>query len=439
MKKRALSLIFASITAAACIVSGCGGGSGSSIIIPGGEQTQTASLTVYGHRGDRYSLSIIEDTLQSYMRENSQINVSYESAKETDYWQSLDRRWASGKLDDVFMIDRARLIEMSAEGALADLSDAVDKSIFNSFARSQIGDGAIYAVPTCITTYGLYANFTLLQKHGINEVPSNLNQFTTVCNYFKDQGVTPIICNNYSSLRSLILARGMYGVYGTENTESQISKFNADPSALAKQLESGIDLVYEMIESGWIDIKAASSTTHLSGDLNQFADGEAPFMITGGWASTTLKEMISAKGKSFRYSIHAFPVLYSPEDERPACVLVEQTDFISVKKGANEGLAKELISMLAGTEALLKLNAGQSCFSPLNMPMNEKNQPDSAIMSSAKYHLQEGKYVIGSDMNLKFDLDGILTECGVKILNGESAENVKAYLLLELLKSEAGR
>lgn len=437
MKKRSLFLIFASFAAAACIISGCGGKTGSMIILDGGNRAQTTALTVYGHRKDSYSIGVIEDTLQDFMSENSTVNVFYESAAEINYLQALDRRNASGKLDDVFMPDRDRLIKMAADGALADLSDAVDVSVFNEFARSQIcrQDGKIYAVPTAVTTYGLYVNFDLLQRHGINEVPANLNRFTAVCNYFTGQGITPVICNNYSSLRSLIIARGMYGTYCAKDTESEIAKFNLDPPSLAVPLNDGIDFVYEMIENGWIDIESAASATHLSGDLKQFAMGETPFMITDGRGSAALKEIMSANGKTFRYSIHAFPVIPARNEESPASVLVEQTELISVKNGENAEQAKSLITRLADKQTVLKLNDGQSCFSPLNGPT--QSYPDSALMSSAKYHMQKGKYVIGSDTRLTVPLDGYLTGCGKMIISGESAENVKAYL--SALLEGAGR
>lgn len=416
MKKRALSLLLASAAAAACFFCGCGGESNGSIIILDGEkQTQTTVLAVYGHRTDRYSLSVIEDTLQSFMTANSDINVTYESATESNYWQSLDRRYKTDNLDDVFMIDRDHLIYMTAGGELANLKDVVDENIFDEIALSQLhcGDG-IYAVPTAVSTYGLYINYGLLDRNG-QQVPRNLSEFTAVCNYFVSNGVTPIVCSNPSSVRSLILARGMYGTYCTaEDTAKEIEKFNAAPAALADSLNDGVDFIYEMISNRWISLSGSTD------ELELFAAGDRPFMITEGQASAMLKEKLSKSGKELSYGVHAYPILNS------GSVLVAQADsLISVKKGPNEITAKKLVSLISNPKTLLNLNYGQSCFSPLKQtPFNS----DSAIIPSASY-LNKGKYVLNSDVNLKVPLDSILNECSALIIGGESSADTKAHLL----------
>ncbi|MDE7440317.1 MAG: ABC transporter substrate-binding protein [Clostridia bacterium] len=425
MKKRALSLVFASIAAFSIMASGCGGEDGSSIsIIDGDNQTQTTALTVFGHKTDRYSISVFEDVLQSFMSQNSDITVSYESAPETSYWQALDRRNSSGNLDDVFMLDRDRLIGMTEK--LADLSDVVNENAFSDFARSQLfgADGAVFAIPASVSTYGLYVNYDLLQKHG-KETPKNYNEFKDVCSYFVSQKITPIVCNNYSTLPSLILARGMYETYCTKDTASELKNFNAAPATLAEPLNDGIDFVYEMIDGGWIDVKTAASTTHLSGDLRLFATGKYPFMITGGWAASSLNAMLE---DSLRYGIHPFPILERESASEEGCVLVAQTDsLICVKKGENENEAKKLAAMLSSPEALFKLSEKQSCFTPLK-EQTSLGGADSAITPSA-YDYFHGKYVIASDVNLNIPLDNYLTECGKMILSGKKADDVKGQLL----------
>lgn len=420
MKKRVLFTLLASVTAAACLACGCEVTDDSLSIIDGETTAQTASLSIFGHRADRYSLSVIENTLQSFMSKYSDLTVTYESAPATNYWQALDRRNSSGKLDDVFMIDRDRLITMT--DGLLDVSDAVDKSIFSNFARSQMpSGGAIYAVPTAVTTYGLYVNYDLLEKHGKQQAPKNLSEFTAVCDYFVKNGITPIVCNNDCSLRSLILARGLYDTYCTAGTESKIAQYNKAPTTLAEPLNEGIDFVYEMIASKWIDVEDAASTSNLSGDLLKFATGEYPFMITGGWVSTTLRQILEENGKSLYYDILPYHV-----KNDSSSVLVAQTDFICVKKDAG-AQAKELLSLLVSPAALLNLSYGQSCFSPVE-GANFIKDADSAIIPSATY-LNGLNVVNGSDLNLKIPLDTYLTECVKMILNGKEKDEVKTHLL----------
>lgn len=427
MKKRALSLLLASFAAAACLACGCGDGGGSIIILDGAkEPAETSRITVYGHRCDRHSLGVIENALQGFMEVNPYVSASYESAAELQYWDSLDKRYKTGNLDDVFMTDRDRVIKMSADGALADISGAINANALNDFARSQLygKDGAVYAVPACISTYGLYVNYTLLEKHGAS-VPRNLSEFTAVCDYFAGRGITPLVCNNYSSLRSLIVARGMYDTYCVADTESEISQFNADPSLLSERLNTGVDFVYSMIESGWIDPYETAVNRNMSDELALFAEGERPFMITGGWASSTLKEMLENSGAAMSYGIHPYPILDS------ASVLVVQADsLLSVKGGEKAERAKKLVTALTEPQTLLSLCENQSRFTVLKG--QTQIYSDSSIIPSASY-LTKGKFVVGSDFNLDVPLDGFLTVCGEMITGGESADDVKARLL-DMLK-----
>ena len=413
MKKRALSLIFATICAAATLSCGCGEkSSGSIIILDSVDKTKTTTVSVFGNRADRYSLRVIEDTLQGFMSDN--LIATYESTT-TNYWQALDKRYETGNLDDIFVIEHDRLMNMTADNALADLSDIVNANSFNEFARSQLygADGAVYAVPTAVSTYGLYVNYDLLKKYN-QSIPTNLGEFTAVCEYFNG---TPVICNNSSSLRSLILAVGMYDTYRNADTASEIEKFNSDPALLSEKLNAGIDFVYEMIENGWIDLNEAASLSDGSGDLELFVKGERPFMITGGWASDTLKEL--AGGDALSYGIHAYPVL------QEGSVLVAKTDMFSVKKGENADRAKQLLSRLTSTSTLLALNDNQSRFSPLN---TTQIYADGKITPSTS-HLTKGRYVISGDMRLLAPLDSYLAECTDLILyKNADADTVKARL-----------
>ena len=418
MKKRVLFSIFASITLTACFACGCDVTEDGLSIIDGDTTSKDAVLSVFGYRTDRASLNVIENTLQGFMSEYENVNVIYESAPSISYWQALDRRSSSGNLDDVFMIDRDRLIAMADE--LAPITDAVNKNNFSDFAKSQLyfENGELCAVPTAITTYGLYLNYDILQKYG-ERVPQDYTEFTAVCKNFKEKGITPIICNNNSSLRSLILARGLFDTYYNDDTDIKIAQFNKTPTEIAEPLYDGIDFVYEMIKDGLIDISQASATTDLSGDLQQFATAEYPFMITGGWASTTLRQMLEENGKSLNYDIRPYYL------NNGNSVLVAQTDFICMKKGAKAN-SKELISFLATPEALKRLSLGQSCFSPVK-GANYIREADSAIVPSTPY-LNGVNVVNGSDANLKIPLDTYLAECVNMILDSEEKDAVKMHL-----------
>ena len=75
---------------------------------------------------------------------------------------------------------------------------------------SQMQDeGGIYGVPTIVSAFGLYCNLDLLKEHK-QEVPRNLEEWKEVCEYFKKEGITPIIANNDISLKTLAIGRGFF-------------------------------------------------------------------------------------------------------------------------------------------------------------------------------------------------------------------------------------
>ena len=84
------------------------------------------------------------------------------------------------------------------------------------------------------------------------KVPENWSDFMEVCDYFAAKGITPVIANNYASLRKLIAAKSLYSVY-QQDTAAAIKEFNREPAKLANTLRPGIEMVEEMIDRKWID------------------------------------------------------------------------------------------------------------------------------------------------------------------------------------------
>lgn len=416
MKRRAIFTLCAALCAATAVISGCAAsGSGSILILDGVVGGTSSTVKMYGNRADRYSLSVIESTLQKFMAENSVI-ATYESATDKAYLQSLERRYSSANLDDIFTIEHDLLFDMKDSGILADLTQTVDIDSFNDIVKSQLYiEGSIYAVPTSISTYGLYVNHDLLAEYGYTQAPTTLAEFSKMCATFKNNAITPIICNNFSSISSLIYAVGMYGAYSGGNTAGELKEFNSNPTALYSGISKGIDFVYEMIANDWIDIEQAALCEQGTTDLELFSSGQYPFMIAGSWTSDTNKEK---EGKQFEYIIYPYPVLEN------GSVLVVKPDMLSVKKGENEELSKKLVSLMTKSETLLSLNHWLSRFSPLKDLQEDASE--EIILSAS--NLQEGKFVICGDMRLSVPLESYLSTCSALILQNKSAEDVKATL-----------
>lgn len=368
-------------------------------------------ITFLGFRVDAWKLIAIENALHGFMDENQNVTATYEGIKEPLYWNILEKRSQAGVLDDVIMIDHDHVLKLAEKGQLADLSDLSTIDNFSDMVKGQFANeqGEVYFLPTCISTYGLYVNYDLLEKHN-QKIPQNFKEFAQVCNYFTKQGITPIVANNYSSLRSLIVAKGLYPIYQKENPLMEIEKFNNGEADLAECLRPGIEMAEKMIVSGWVDAQEVLSTEPISDDLDIFAEGERPFMITGGWGSSKLAVMNPA----FSYGVYPFPIL---ED---GCVLVlDMNTCISVNADSKDlEEAKKFVEYMTQPDIMWEYCDSQSSYTPLK---DNKMPSDAALAPSVEYMLN-GQYMIGSDHNLKILLDEALIESSTQMLKGMSAE-----------------
>ena len=228
--KRILSIILMSV-----ILTGCSQRSSEIMLIesePSMKQ-EHMFLSVYGYKADVRNLIAIEKILNQFMEQNPDIIVTYEGVKGIDYWKALERRAEANVLDDVFMVDHDRVMDMADKGRLADLSSLSTIENYQDRMKEQFirEDGSVYFLPICISLYGLYINYSLLEAHG-QKVPENWSDFMEVCNYFAAKGITPVIANNYASLRKLIAAKSLYSVY-QQDTAAAIKEFNREPAKLA--------------------------------------------------------------------------------------------------------------------------------------------------------------------------------------------------------------
>ena len=330
-------------------------------------------LTFFGYKYEAINVTAIEDSLRDFMQENEHISITYEGIKGVDYYEVLDKR-----------------------------------------ISTKNGN-----VPTSISAFGLYCNEDLLKKHK-QKIPKNLQEFMDVCAYFKNKGITPIVANNDISLKTIILAKGLYPVYQQQDKDAAMEQFNTGERDLAKTLEPGFTLVEEMIQRGYVDADEALKTEKTKDDLILFAKGEQPFMLTGAWAAPRLRDL----QPKFTFSIHPYPIL---ED---GCAMVINIDTrISVNANSpHVKEAKQFVEYLTQKDVLWKFVNSQSSFSPLK---DEQMAQDIAIQPMEPY-LTNGRSVIGADDNLIYPIWNLTRESTQKLLKKEERASVLADLRKQL-------
>lgn len=379
-------------------------------------------VNFFGYKADAMNLTAIENAIHGFMKENSSIEVKYEGIKGSTYWEAFELRLENNTMDDIIMVDHDRVLDLAPEGKLVDLSGLSTINGFSDMAKTQFieKDGNVYFLPTAISTYGMYVNLDLLKENGF-DVPTNWSEFSKQCDYFKSKGVTPIIGNNYSTLRCLMSAKGLYPVYQMDNTAEMIEEFNSGKKDIMEYLDDGVMMVGTMLEKGWFDKEELLNTAQTSDDLALFAKGERPFLITGGWASQRLMDM----NPKCSYAIYPFPIL-----EDGSVLVMDVNTCVSVYADSeNLEEAKKFVEYLTQPDVIFEYCDTQSCYTPLE---DDRTPSDKTITPSAEY-LFNGRNVIGSDYRLKLPLDNAENTVAEKMLNGMNTKDA-VKLLDKLIK-----
>ena len=264
MKKKIMA-IAAGVLACALIAAGCG--RSGEVVSYDAQEEEVTTITFFGYKYEPENVKVIEEIISSFMKRNPDIRVSYESLKGNGYYDALAKRMASGKGDDVFMVNHDILLDLEAQGQVEDLSDLDTIEEYTDQMLSQMQDeGGIYGVPTIVSAFGLYCNLDLLKEHK-QEVPRNLEEWKEVCEYFKKEGITPIIANNDISLKTLAIGRGFFSVYQQERQEEVFARLNSGEENISQYLEPGFALVQELIDEEYIDAEKTLDTMKTSDDL----------------------------------------------------------------------------------------------------------------------------------------------------------------------------
>lgn len=376
------------------------------------EQEKFVELTFFGYKADALNLVAIEDTLHGFMNENPDVNLQYEGVKGSAYWDAFGKRVETGYMDDLIMVDHDSVMELSAAGKLSDLSDIPGLENFNFRAKNQFTnrDGSVYFLPTCLSAYGLYVNYDLLEEHG-QKVPETWEEFQAVCDYFVSRDIVPIIANNYASLHSLIVAKALYPYYQMEDTNAQMDRFNSGEDDLSEALRSGVEAVADMAARGWFDREEVLVTAQTSDDLALFLRGDRPFMITGAWASPR----VASKEPGFSYGIHALPLL-----DDGGVLVIDVNTCVSVNaESKHVDEAKDFLAYLIQPDVIWRYCDSQSSYTPL---IDNRMPSDETISPIAEY-LTNGRTVIGSDYRLTVPVGAALNACVDRLLRGGDTQD----------------
>lgn len=408
----------AALTAGILSLAGCGNAG----MVVNNQDTvgEVTTITFFGNKYEPENVMVIEEILSDFMKENQDIRVSYESLKGTEYYDALAKRMAAGKGDDVFMVNHDILLELMENGQVADLSGL---SAISDFTDQMIGqmkkdDGKIYWVPTTVSAFGLYCNKDILLDHGL-KVPENLEEWEQSCGYFAEKGITPLIANNDISLKTLAIGRGFFGVYQEGRQEEVFDRLNRGEEKLSDYLKDGFSIAGSFIDKGYIDAGKALVTKKTSDDLEEFAKGETPFMLTGAWAAGRVRKM----NPDLSFEVVPYPVL-----KDGALLVVNADTRLSVNADSdNRDAALRFVEYFIQEDNIRKFAGDQASFSPLKSGGDSSLEEIQPLLSCYR----SGKTVIGTDSLLSLPIWELTEEVSKRLLSGETLDVTMQRMDLE--------
>ena len=411
--RKKLSAGILAMTMLMSCLAGCSSNSTNKVQTVGEEKKEQVTLTFFGNKADESNVHVIESIMSSFMKDHPNIVITYESIKGTDYYDTLNKRMENGTGDDIFMVNHDTMLELHAKGQVADLTGLSTIDSYTEDQKNQfVSEDGIFWLPTTVSSFGLYCNMDMLKEHN-QSVPTNIVEFETVCDYFLEKGITPIVANNDISLKTMAIGVSYFDKY-QNGTEGQLfTDLNSGKVGLGESLDAGLTIVEEMIQKGYVDAAVAAETKKTSGDLEAFAKGENPFMLTGAWASNRVKNDF---GATFAYEVHPLPVL-----DDGGLIVINPDVRLSVNSDSEHiEEAKLFVEYFTQAENLQAFCDDQCSISPL------KNGKESSIkeIHPVVECFKAGRVVIGTDSRLNLPIWDVTKDASQSLLNGSDKVTV---------------
>lgn len=390
----------------------------------GEKHTDRVHITVFGNKTGEGNIKVMESIMTAFMKENPDIEVTYESIGEREYYDALELRMAGNGGNDIFFVNHDMLLKLENEGKLADLSGLEIIDYLCPLVQSQIknDDGSIHWIPITISAVGLYCNEDVLARHH-QKIPENLTEWRAINDYFLSQGITPIAANNSISLGALAIGASLSNDYHAEKPNSVITNMNNGTLSFSSVLRPGYALVSEFINKGYIQRDLTLQGKTGRDELQQFAQGKNPFMITVISHANELKSNYRA---GFNFAIYPLPAL---ED---GCVLLINPDSRLCVNAASKypDEAKKFINYFTKFGNLQKFAQEQCSFSPIQVehgPVIDELKPIGKAFDACPI-------VIGWDSRLRLPVSKLTTNAVRMLLAGNSLNSTLSDMDAEVAR-----
>jgi multiple sugar transport system substrate-binding protein len=280
-KKRTWFLALSAIVAAGALFVGCGGGDDEGDDGTAGGQA-SGSLTVWAMGAEGEKLGALA---KEFEQQNPGTSIKVTPIGWDVAHDKLITSVAGNKTPDVSQMGTTWMGEFAKTGALEEVPDTIDTSVFFKGAQETgVVDGATYGVPWYVETRVLFYRTDIAKKAGITEAPSDWDELKAMAKAMKEKGGAKygigLSPNNWQELLPFVWQNG-----GDVVDES--GQFTFDSPEVVEAIE--------YYQSFFKEGLAAKSVPEGFDPAQGFVAGTHPMFFSGPWHMSGIEDVGGAK------------------------------------------------------------------------------------------------------------------------------------------------
>lgn len=257
---------------------------GSSMAALAEDGAQERTLRFYHWRTE--DKEAFETLAHNYEEMNPGLSIEIEIVPSADYISTWLVRANGGELDDVFGVQPDGTFgQLIKSGQLMPLNDC--DTILEHYEEDALGagtrDGNIYAVTQTTNALAIYYNKDIFAQYEL-EVPTTKEEFLSVCQTLKDNGVVPMAEGAGVNWIAEFLAEGILANSCDDLTVFGSGKLTEEPG-----VEEAVQFMKEIFDNGYI--MEGSSGISEESMLTGFACGNYAMIATGTWSISTIRSI----------------------------------------------------------------------------------------------------------------------------------------------------
>lgn len=149
------------------------------------------AINYWHHFASQSEMAGLAKIVQLFAAANPDISVTQESIPNSEYMAKVSSAVVAGGRPDSGMVIAERFADLTAMGALVDITDRVNTwegkaNLPENRWKGMSHDGAIYAVPAYAFVDWMYYRKDYFEEAGISAPPKTFDEFLTVCRKLTD-------------------------------------------------------------------------------------------------------------------------------------------------------------------------------------------------------------------------------------------------------------